>query len=206
MMGTAPRSPTQEINDFDRRLILRNVDHLVGIDEETEHEEDHNLGQPGHSVEEFGDAAVVGERGVSKNDAADVDSEIAVAGEGGGGGKGEKHGPDHEDGDHGGGLSGVLLGLRLGVDTAIGSDEPQSHFTHQKSAESTYAELKQEFKQYGAGGESASDGDGLNEDYGEHVGHRVIGTTLKFEHRPEVVAQANFLTAEDAEDRCGVGR
>ncbi len=76
------------------------VDHLMGVDEEAEHEEDHDLCEPCHAVEKFGDAAVVGEGGVAKDYAADVDGEIAVAGEGCGDGEGEEHGSDHEDGDH----------------------------------------------------------------------------------------------------------
>ena len=72
----------------------------MGVDEEAEHEEDYDLCEPCHAVEKFGDAAVVGEGGVAKDYAADVDGEIAVAGEGCGGCEGEEYGSDHEDGDH----------------------------------------------------------------------------------------------------------
>lgn len=74
----------------DEHADARHWQQFVGIDQEAEDDEHHDLPQPDETVEEGGDALLVDQGGVPHLQAGDVSGQVAVSVAKGYGGKGEE--------------------------------------------------------------------------------------------------------------------
>ena len=92
---------------------------------------------------------------------------------------------------------------RLIVDVDL-VDDPYGYASEEVAGNGTYGQLDEE----GKGSRSqvhASTLDVGDQDQGEHIGHRVVATTLQFQCRAKPLLQIDSFASQDGEDRSRIG-
>lgn len=149
--------------------------------------------QPGQTVHEGVDFLPVGDACVAHYRAGDIDGKVAVAVHQVGEGKGDEHQAQQQDGIEGT-VGQVETVEQPGGEAAEGiADDPSEE------------ELDEEVAGDESGTQLAAGGEHLDEDDGQHVGHRVVTAAFQFQHGTEVVLEVHLLRAEQVEHRGGVG-
>ena len=169
------------------------LEHLVGIDKQTEAEEHDDLKQPRQSIHKGIDFLAVHDAGISHHDTGNIDCQIAVTTQQVGQREGEEDKRQQQDG---------VEGLVIDVQTIQHQD---GELTQQVAGNSTYQELNHERTHYAHRTHVGRLGQ-LDKHYGKHIGHGVVTTAFQLQHRTEVVLQIDFLRTENGKYRSRIGR
>ncbi|MNQ94949.1 hypothetical protein D3C85_1104890 [compost metagenome] len=164
---------------------------VVGGDQQAQHQEHADLGQPGHAVEHVQDAVAAAYRAVADDQAAQVDRQETAAMQGVGQGEHHQAAGDHQDGVE-----------------AVGQVDPVDQLQHQPAAakadHGTNAELAHQVAQQAPVQAGLVAGQHVDQGDGEKHCHRVVAARFDFQGGRDPFVQA--LAAEQGKHRRGVGR
>ena len=165
---------------------------FVRIDQQPKHYEHHYLPQPRESVHERADTLLVHQPRVAHHQSGNVDGQIAVAHQGGGGGERQEGYGQHK------------YRIERSVLEVDAVDGPHAGLAGSKAHERAHAQLHRQHQRRRAYARPAAADVGY-EHYGHHVGHGVVAAALELEGRAQALLEVDAAAAQDGEDRGRVG-
>ena len=174
------------------RRLAQHGRHLRGEGQQPQQEKQHHLHHAGDAVKKRDQRFFVADLAVAQQNAGDVHAQKAVAAQQRRRGVAEQRHPDDEQRIE-------PAGAKLEP-----PQQPQRGHAHAKAEQQAEAQLRRQHAQHRPRRDAGFHR--RQQHGGEHVGERVVGAALDFQHRVGVFFQRQFARAQDGEHRRRVGR